>query len=45
MHLKMKNLHSDFLTTETQFSEKLQSEVSEHIESALLQLGDISLNG
>lgn len=34
-----------FLTTEAQFSEKWQSEVSEHIETAMLQLWDISLNG
>lgn len=45
MLLEIKHLHSDFLTTEAQFSEKRQSEVSEHIETALLQLGNISLNG
>ena len=45
MLLEIKHLHSDFLTTEAQFSEKRQSEVSENIETALLQLGNISLNG
>lgn len=33
-----------FLTRETQFSEKVQGDVREHIELALLQLGNTFLN-